>query len=103
MIRARLTRREFCNTAMTPGKKRPTQSQFVDLLTMRMKQSLRDKGLAKPAEPKWWVWTLDHVSGMVSAHTRSEARAEIKKELGVSKSKRLPLGIEISHVTPTKS
>jgi hypothetical protein len=50
-----------------------------------------------PKQPTKWDWcdmsNLDpdkHRSGIVEAHTKGEARAAVKKALGLSKNKRLP-------------
>lgn len=42
-----------------------------------------------------WQWRLGHSAGVVKAHTRSEARAEIKRELRIPSAGRLPVECEL--------
>jgi hypothetical protein len=53
-------------------------------------------------EQRRFRWTDGHKSGFVKAYSRSEARALVKLELGISRKKRVPIGIaitEASHAT----
>lgn len=45
------------------------------------------------AVPKTWDWELNDQSGVVTAFTRSEARAQLKERFGL---KRLPKGVYIA-------
>jgi hypothetical protein len=61
------------------------------------KRYLKSKGYLGPKIPSIWDWTWNGQSGQVVGHTRSNARAEIKKILG----KKLPSDLVItkaSHV-----
>ena len=96
----RQTRQEYI--ASLPRKRqKPTVQEVAKLLALRVKQSLRKRGLvpAKPV-PQWqWEYSCEAgtVSGIVAGHTRSEARALIKEELGI-KNRRLPQGVVITPV-----
>ena len=79
-----------------PGRKRGlTKEQRRKIWDRLAKRYLKDKGYLKPKEPAKWVWKLDDQSGVVFAFTCGEARSQIKEILGLSKSKRLPVEIQI--------
>lgn len=42
-----------------------------------------------------FTWRYGNIEGVVYANTRSEARAMIKRDLGIKKKKRLPIEVEI--------
>lgn len=47
-------------------------------------------------EARRFKWTNGHKSGFVKAYSRSEARAIVKLELGISRRKRVPIGVAIT-------
>jgi hypothetical protein len=74
----RMTRWEYLKSLIGLGASRP-------------KRERRRSG----EKSKRWAWSLDGRGGIVNGHTRSHARAEIKRELGIKKS-RLPIGAAIN-------
>lgn len=64
----------------------------------QMKRDMKSKGLIEDKGPVPWEWKYGDECGTVFALTRSEARGEIKKLLGIPKKKRLPLGTELRKV-----
>lgn len=72
-----------------------------EYLNRLIRRSNRAAGYVTGKEPyKWYFLHADitrgrSYEGTVVAHTKSEARALIKKEMGISKNKRLPHGILI--------
>jgi hypothetical protein len=68
-------------------------------LNRAIKRANRAAGFETAKKPSNWEWELGDSNGTVAAHTRSEARALIKAELGLQKRKqRLPVGISILKV-----
>jgi hypothetical protein len=61
------------------------------------KRYLKSKGYIGPKIPSLWDWTWNEQSGRVVGHTRSDARAEIKKTLGKTLPRDLVI-IKVSHV-----
>ena len=71
-----------------------------DYLNRLIRRSNRAAGYETGKEPYYWYYLHAVIGGevfegKVIAHTKSEARALIKAEMGISKNKRLPLGILI--------
>jgi len=46
-------------------------------------------------EPIVWMWEYNGKSGEVLSYTRSNARREVKKALGLKQKQRLPIGVLI--------
>lgn len=103
-----MTRREYTDSMPVPQRKM-TREQFAHMWTNKMKKSLLAKGLIHYTAKKSWAWSWPAdasipmawpTGGIVEAHTRGEARAEIKKALSVHKpfKGRLPVGIVIARV-----
>jgi len=64
------------------------------------KRFLRVQGYIAPKTPLQWRWSLGDQSGVVEAFTKSEARAAVKRALGLSKKQRLPAEVTLEKVTP---
>jgi len=99
----RQTRVDYMDSITLP-QRRMTREQFAKLWTRRMKKALLAKGLVKYTPKKRWLWDIPGnvlIGGVVEAHTRSEARAQIKANLGINKG-RLPIGITIYEVMPER-
>lgn len=77
-----------------------THEELMRCIAKQAKAEAIKKGLVKPKEPRTesFEWSLGDKSGVVVASTRSEARSLIKKELGISKNRRLPINIVIEQV-----
>lgn len=48
--------------------------------------------------PAIWEWRFEEKSGSVTAHTKGEAKAQIKRLLGTPKKKKLPREVAIQKV-----
>jgi hypothetical protein len=88
------------HTNLTPPKPvKGNTAADVAYLNRVIKRANRAAGYDTAKKPFVWEWSLGDKSGSVEAHTRSEARCLIKKELGLTKRKdRLPVGIPITKV-----
>lgn len=88
------------HTSLTPPKPiKGNTAADLAYLNRAIKRANRAAGYETAKKPSNWEWELGDKSGTVAAHTRSEARALIKAELGLHKRKeRLPVGIFISKV-----
>lgn len=79
-----------------PGRKRNlTKAERRVIWDQLAKKYLKSKGYLKPKEPAKWLWECDDQGGFVFAFTCGEARSKIKEALGLPKSKRLPIGVQI--------
>ena len=63
-----------------------------------MKKQMKAQGTIANKVPFIWEWRCGDEFGTVSSFTRSEARAEIKKMLNISKKKPLPRDVQIRKV-----
>lgn len=83
-----------------------TRRELVKLMAKRLKRQLIEKGMIPdPSKrPPYYTfhWTYGEQTGKVRADTRSQAKAAIKKELGI-KSGRLPQEVEISNAAQPAS
>lgn len=88
------------HTSLTPPKPiKGNTAADLAYLNRAIKRANRAAGYDTAKQPSNWAWSLDDKCGTVEAHTRSEARGLIKKELGLTKRRdRLPVGIPISRV-----
>ncbi len=91
----RMTRRNFFESRTNVI--RPLTKEEIRKRAERFtKKYLKDKGLIGPKIPSTWqVDVGENEPITVTAYTRSDARALIKKELGV---KKLPVGLKIEKV-----
>jgi hypothetical protein len=82
-----------------PRQHKFTYEEVLGYLKRQMKRQMIADGLIvdpSKAPPKYlWNWYHEDKNGEVTANTRGEARSLIKKALGVSPNKRLPLDIII--------
>jgi hypothetical protein len=95
-IAARISRWDYCDLQKTRHRT-PTKAARRVMWDRMAKRYLKSKGYLGPKIPSIWDWTCNDQSGRVTGHTRSDARAEIKKTLG----KKLPSNLVItkaSHV-----
>jgi len=74
-----------------------SKTDQVAYLNRAVKRANKASGYVTAKKPATWSYTVNGQDGTVVAHTRSEARAEIKKELGLKG--RLPVGVKIERVT----
>ena len=68
-----------------------TPKETVEYLNRMAKRANRAAGYETAKKPAKWSYDVEGQTGTVEAHTRSEARAEIKKAIGCKG--RLPVGI----------
>lgn len=69
----------------------PDKATLQRALWREVRRRMLEAGVIKrkpPKEKKEWLWNYDGRHGAVFAHTRSEARSEVKKQVGKLK---LPL------------
>ena len=87
--------------------RRRTRPEIREVALKMQKAKLVEMGLIAPDEPRKpdkWAWENPEAvsgqpaNGTVYGFTRSDARGEIKKLLGISKKKRLPISIKITKV-----
>jgi len=81
-----------------PIRRTLTPQELLDKAMSAQVRTLKNAGLIGNRVPPNWKWKLGDKSGVVAGFTKGEVRAAIKKELGLSKKKRLPQGIEIKLV-----
>ena len=79
-----------------PKTKTPSLQEREAASLRSHKRMLKKMGLIADRYPIQWVWTQGKDTGTVEAFTKSEAKARIKEELGISKSKRLPTDVLIT-------
>lgn len=83
-----------------PTIRQLTKTEVVGMLTRGAKRQLIAEGQIQDprTRPKRYLYIFDcaGVIGQVKADTTGEARAKIKKQLGISKNKRLPKDIQIT-------
>ena len=63
-----------------------------------IKRKMIANGEIEKKVPAVWEWRLEEKSGSVTAHTKGEAKAQIKRILGLSKKKKLPREVAIQKV-----
>ncbi|MFA5344699.1 MAG: hypothetical protein WC315_00255 [Candidatus Omnitrophota bacterium] len=90
-----MNRRDFFESRVRPV--RPLTKLEVQKKAERFaKKYLKEQGLIGPKLPTMWKVDIGEKEPLiVTALTRSDARSEIKKELGV---KKLPVGLKIEKV-----
>lgn len=82
--------------ATVAPKARYTASERLALLNRMVKRANKAAGYSTAKEPKEWEYlTPAGETGVVSAHTKSEARAMVKRALNVPKRRRLPAEVVI--------
>lgn len=97
---ARMTRHEYYREAVRPQKHNPSKMEMAKVVACEIRRRLRAAGvLPQPTSEgkyKWhWLDRSSDTNGTVSANTRSEARAAIKRILGIRSDGRLPATVEI--------
>ena len=63
-----------------------------------IKRKMIANGEIENKVPAIWEWGFEEESGSVTAHTRSDAKAQIKQQLGIPKKKKLPREVVIQKV-----
>jgi len=87
-----------------PAKKAKkfTAGEQVDYLNRVIKRLNKAAGYDTAKEPSRWEYDVSikgkSFGGQVFGHTRSEARAAVKKHIGLPKSKRLPTTLKLEKV-----
>jgi len=84
-------------TTLRPEKKF-TKVEQVEYINRMVKRANKAAGYVTTKQPATWNYAVNGQSGTVVAHTRSEARAEIKRAVGIKKKDRLPVGITLEKV-----
>jgi len=79
-------------------EKKFTEQEKTDYLNRVVKRANKAAGYETAKQPTRWDYLVNGKHGTVVAHTRSEARALIKKEIGLKKKDRLPVGISLEKV-----
>ncbi len=69
-----------------------------DFIFRDIRRKMVANGEIESQPPSIWEWKYGGKYGSVKAHTKSEARAAMKKVLKLSKGKPLPRGITIQKV-----
>jgi len=81
-----------------PIRRTPSpEERRAEQISAQIRQ-LKKAGLIGNRVPPNWEWKLGETSGVVAAFTKGEARGLIKKALGLSQKKRLPMDTEIKLV-----
>lgn len=80
---------------------RVTRAAVVTMMAKAVKRKLIADGRIPAEKPKkkFMYDLIGLTGGTVYAHTRGEARALVKKDLGISRSGRLPKGMSIIEVS----
>jgi hypothetical protein len=68
----------------------PTKTERRRIWNQLAKKYLKSKGYLQPKPPVIWKWTSGHQTGTVVAHTKSQAKAALKKEFKLSQRYPLP-------------
>lgn len=68
-----------------------------------MKRQMKEKGVIGDRMPYSWEWCYNDKFGIVTGFTRSQARGEIKKVLGIPKNKSLPCEVIIQRINFNES
>lgn len=76
--------------------KKFSNRETVEYLNRMAKRANKAAGYDTAKKPAKWSYDVEGQTGTVEAHTRSEARAEVKKAIGVKG--RLPVGITLEKV-----
>jgi hypothetical protein len=93
-MRFRMTRDQFAQAMQRPQRK-PSLRETARLMALRARQAMVKGGLIVAKQKTQWLWGDGNGSGgQVFAHTRSEARSEVKKALGIKKG-RMPVGVAL--------
>ncbi len=93
-VNYRMNRRDFFESRATA--RTVPRDELRKRVERQAKRYLKSKGVIGPKLPSTWQLDIgEQYPLVVVAHTRSEARALIKKELGV---KTLPTGLKIKKV-----
>jgi hypothetical protein len=91
----RMNRRDFFESR-TQILRPLTKEDYQKRLERETKKYLQEQGLIGPKVPATWQVDIgENVPIVLTAFTRSEARAKLKQELGVTK---LPAGLKIKKV-----
>ena len=94
-------RRPFVNRwGQTTLREAPKYSAAEKLAYVNrlIKRANKAAGYTTGKKPTKWRYDVEGQTGEVEAHTRSEARARIKEQLGIKKKQRLPVGISLEKV-----
>lgn len=85
------------------AQKRITRQQAQGIINRIIKRQAVANGYLDPQKPKFvWMYELDGRVGpnKVYGNSKSDARGEIKKLLGIPQKQRLPVGIKIEKIGP---
>lgn len=96
---SRMTRTQWEDKHRRP----PDKETLKRALWREVRRRLLEKGIIErkpPKAKKEWLWVYDGRHGSVWAHTRSDARGEVKKQVGKLK---LPLVLYVANDSGTVS
>lgn len=80
---------------------RVTRKEAEGIINRIIKRQAVANGYLDTSKPKFiWSWEHENVGGKVEGNSKSDARGEIKKALGIPQKDRLPVGIKIEKVGP---
>lgn len=101
----RLTRREhLARFEPKPKDQRPTKAglkKATEIINRVIRRQAIANGYLDPNKPKFiWQYEHDGFVGWVEGNSKSDARGEIKKLIGIPKKGRLPVGIKITNYGP---
>ncbi len=87
----------------TPKVKKFTPMEKIDYLNRVINRANKSAGYDSAKKPSTWKYEYmsvdeNHYTGEVKAHTKSEARAMIKKHFGIGRNSRLPSSIKVEKV-----
>jgi hypothetical protein len=104
----RLTNRQHLER-FQPKEKRPSTKppgkaalkKATEIINRVIRRQAVANGYLDPNKPKFlWQYEHDGFIGWVEGNSKSDARGEIKKALGIPKNGRLPVGIKIMKSCP---
>lgn len=100
MVRKHSKSKQVSNREYRPSISKQTQQDLIQFMFRRQKRELIKRGVIqdpanRPSRFKF-VWKHGNLGGVVYADGRSEARAIIKRTLGIPKKKRLPQSVDIT-------
>ncbi len=85
-----------------PKDKKFTPQDKIDYLNRVINRANKSAGYDSAKQPSIWVieYLVDEVTHMLSvaAHTKSEARAQAKKHLGIGCNSRLPSSVKVEKI-----
>jgi hypothetical protein len=95
MVPRRISRFEYSELQQVTPRSKTKEERRV-IWNRLAKRFMKVQGYIKNKMPLQWDWVLGYRTGTVEAFTRSQARAQIKQQLGLASSARLPKEVTIT-------